>query len=78
MVIVHLVAQPVGLIQRCARCGELLLDHRNAMSVDGKCSFWAPGFLAVTEGNPTYSEAREADATPPDEAPCDATVGIHS
>lgn len=48
------------------------------MSTDGGASFWPPGYVAVTDGFPICSEARETDAEPPGEAPCDATVGLHS
>jgi len=38
MITVHIPAQPVGLIQRCARCGEILIDLRAAMSVGGEAA----------------------------------------
>ena len=41
MQIIHSAGKPIGLIQRCSRCGVVLQDYTNALSVgDWRPSWW--------------------------------------
>ena len=72
--VVHIAAEPDGLIQRCLRCHAILVDARGAMAIGvGTVSLgcWQPGgFVGVTEGNPTVSNAMTRDAAAIDEIAC--------
>jgi hypothetical protein len=78
MIVVHVLAQPVGLIQRCARCGEILIDYRKKFGMNGADAFWRPGYVAVSDGLPKRFLIQTLDAIAPEQVPCDGTVGIHS
>lgn len=76
---VHIAGEPEGGVQRCVRCGAILIDSNGAMSMDGApMSFWA-GFVGVTEcvedgrklaTNPVCSISMDRDAVEADEYPC--------
>jgi hypothetical protein len=77
--IVHIAGPVEGNLQRCIRCGAILIDSAGAMSIDGSpMSYWA-GFVGVTEcveegrkvaTNPTCSVQMDHDARESDEYPC--------
>lgn len=40
----HVAGEPQGLVQRCARCGVILIDHTNTMAPEGTTArYWQPG-----------------------------------
>lgn len=63
--IIHIAGPPEGNIQKCARCGAVLVDYTNAMVPgDGPTTFlaWEEGaFMTVTDGFPICSQAGRAD-----------------
>jgi hypothetical protein len=61
--IVHVAGPVDDLVQRCARCGQVLTDYRNTMGVGNwSPSWWAEGQISVYEGNPSHFVAgREPD-----------------
>ncbi len=75
---VHIADVPVGLVQKCFRCSEVLINGENCASSDGHgMSFWAVGsFLGVVERadgrktNPIMSMSMDHDATEADEVSC--------
>ena len=40
---IHLAGQPSGLVQKCRRCGVVLVDYRNAASVGDWRPHWFRG-----------------------------------
>lgn len=76
LTVVHIAGEPDGLIQKCSRCGAVLIDARGAMVMGGgSIGCWQPGgFVGVTEGNPQQSVAMQCDASASDEYPCDRRV----
>jgi len=77
MTVVHIADEPEPQIQRCSRCGYVLIDVRGAMAPVGQLSVgcWGPGsFVGVIEGNPRQSLILNEDATGPDQIPCNRMV----
>jgi hypothetical protein len=74
--IVHIAGEPEGLQQRCARCGEVLINAEGTMSTSpGPIPAWGVGnFVGVVKGNPTCSFLMERDAAELDEQRCDAGI----
>lgn len=65
MKVIHSADKPVGLIQKCSRCGVILQDYTNALSVGDWRPVWWDGnvfidgrFSGVTE-EPANCEAIE-------------------
>lgn len=75
---VHIAGPVNGNVQRCARCGTVLINSTGAMSLDGeRISYWTDGgYVGVTEAcdgsplNPVCSASMERDAIEADEVPC--------
>jgi len=75
---VHIAGPIVGNVQRCARCGTVLIDSTGAMSVDGMgMSYWTDGgYVGIVEAcddsrlNPVCSIAMDRDAFESDELTC--------
>lgn len=63
--IIHIAGQVQGNVQKCARCGAVLVDYTNTMSLsDGPQTFlgWEEGaFMTVTDGFPICSQAGRVD-----------------
>jgi hypothetical protein len=71
---IHRAGPFVNLVQRCARCGEVLRDYRNAMYPEGQpppSGFAAGANIEVVRGNPTYSGVT-SDPPTCDEQPRDS------
>ena len=71
--ILHMAAEPDGLVQKCSRCGYMLADNRNVMvlsSDDSGPGFWQEGPVTVWPGNPTQLAAGGHDNA----IPCDARI----
>ena len=52
-VVVHLAGEPEGLVQKCSRCGYVLLDLNGAMFCGGGDGpGWWEGPVEVIEGFP--------------------------
>lgn len=65
MTVIHLAGSPSGLVQKCARCGFVLQDYTNAMSVGDWKPSWFEGSVEVsgryfyaTEAAPNCSPAQ--------------------
>lgn len=56
MPIIHLAAKPVGLVQKCLRCGCVLQDYTHAVSVGDWQPSWWEGSVEI---NGRYSYATE-------------------
>jgi hypothetical protein len=64
MTVIHLAAAPKDLVQRCARCGLVLLDYRNTQVVGPWEPHWWRDCVAVEPGGSTAtSEAPTCEAT---------------
>mgnify|MGYP001561979228 CR=1 FL=1 len=57
--IIHAAETPIGLIQRCSRCGEILQDYTNAQGVGDWRPVWWEGNVFV---NGRFSGATEEPA----------------
>lgn len=57
----HLAGEPVGNLQRCSRCGVILLDYTDAriLASTGLAPQWWTGNVFVTTG-----ESGETDEAP--------------
>lgn len=57
MITVHIAGEMIGGVQRCSRCGEILIDYRGAqvMAIPGhptpSWSGWAQGGFISVDGN---------------------------
>lgn len=75
---VHIAGPVEGTVQRCARCGAVLINSAGAVSMDGApMSYWQDGgyigIVEVRDGsriNPVCSMARADDAMDADEIAC--------
>jgi hypothetical protein len=68
---IHVAGPMIEFVQRCARCGEVLSDYRNAMYPEGDPPprGWAAGaHIEIERGFPTFSTVVD-DAPTCDEAP---------
>ena len=59
--IIHVAAQAVGEVQRCARCGAVLLDYRGAQTLAST----APGVRFWWSGNVAVGDGEEGETTDP-------------
>ena len=59
---VHVAAPPAGLVQRCARCGVVLIDRHGekTLASTGGPPIWWAGNVALEEG---FQEATTEPAT---------------
>ena len=74
-----IAGEPENGVQRCARCGLILIDSRGCMVMGGgEMGYWA-GFVGVSECvqdghkvqlNPVGSFMMDHDAVEADEYPC--------
>jgi hypothetical protein len=46
--IIHLAAEPIGLVQKCIRCGYVLQDYTNALSVGDWQPNWWEGSVEIS------------------------------
>lgn len=66
---VHIAGQVVDGVQRCTRCGVVLIDSSGAMSMDNSpMSYWQDGAFIGMAGICTVMLSR--DAAEDDEVPC--------
>jgi hypothetical protein len=60
MTTVHTAGEMKGPLQKCSRCGYVLIDRTHEMVPEGSGppGHWeVGGLVAVTEGNPRHSQA---------------------
>jgi hypothetical protein len=83
---VHVAGEPVGLEQRCVRCGRLLVDYSNAHVAESRITEARPFFFrtasTVAEAGNGLVTYNLADGPPPAEDPlCTiaprGTPGVH-
>lgn len=82
MVRIHIADEMVGMVQKCRRCGEILIDYTHAAelildpSKSGTLSAswggWACGAYIRVDGN--FSMVVDQDAVQVDESKCLETV----
>lgn len=48
----HVAAEPIGLVQKCARCGAVITDYTGAMMIAGDTQprFWPEHRIIAHEG----------------------------
>jgi hypothetical protein len=53
MALIHVAGAPEGRVQRCIRCGLVLIDRTGEMSLlsDGAAIFWWDGNVGVDGGH---------------------------
>lgn len=65
-VIVHVAAKPVGMVQRCALCGVVLMDRNEVvLATTGQAPpFWRGNVELITDELGRPCEAGETDQAP--------------
>lgn len=53
MSVFHVAAEPIDLVQKCLRCGRVIVDYVGAMTMEGQAApmFFAPYRLVEQDGN---------------------------
>ena len=68
---IHLAGEPVGLVQRCSICGEILQDYRNSLSVGDWQPHWWSGSVEVSSSGGMMWSTKDAPN-------CEAKVVVDS
>ena len=63
--VIHRAGEPIGLVQKCSDCGEVLTDYTNASSEGDWEPTWWEGLVTVYSGNPRQTVAFADDGAIP-------------
>ncbi len=59
--VIHEAGEPMGLVQKCIRCGMILSDYRNMVSAGPWSPSWWQGTVTIYPSNPQMLSAGRGD-----------------